>query len=245
MWLLHQFTPQMSAYNIPIALRFNAELNIDFLRQACEHILQQHPVLNSIFRQHKGELHQIEQLEHQLAFEHETTGLLTEAEITTYLREKSKQPFNLKQGPLFRVHVVSPNSGEYQYVLITVHHIVFDGSSAVLLIKTLMHTYQQLLAGVPPVLKKQQAGYDDFVLWQQQFIASRQGQAQLDYWQTQLSGELPVLTLPYDYSRPVEPHFKGTSYEQRTSGSSDEWRCRFLRCCCSPKRSRLRKRFRS
>ncbi|MCK9395482.1 MAG: SDR family NAD(P)-dependent oxidoreductase [Methylobacter sp.] len=39
LWLLHQFAPQMSAYNIPVALRFSAGLDVGLFRQACEHML--------------------------------------------------------------------------------------------------------------------------------------------------------------------------------------------------------------
>jgi amino acid adenylation domain-containing protein len=209
LWLLHQFAPQMSAYNIPVALRFSTGLDVDLFRQACELMMQRYPVLGSVFRQHNGELYKILPSDAQLCFMHENS----EADIIESFREKSKQPFDLEHGSLFRVHVLSPVSTIDSYVLITVHHIVFDGSSAVLLIKALMQTYRQLLAGAAPDQALPQTGYNDFVLWQQQFMDDEQAQAQLDYWKAQLSGELSALSLPCDYPRPAEQRFNGASYE--------------------------------
>lgn len=210
LWLLQQFAPQMSAYNIPVALRFRTGLNVDLFRRACELMLQHYPLLGSVFRQHNGELYQTLPSDTKLCFEHQNA----EADIIVLLREKSKQPFDLEGGSLFRVHVLSPVSSQDSYVLITVHHIVFDGRSSVLLIKALLGAYRQLLAGTEPEPAPQQTGYNDFVLWQQQFMAGEQALAQLDYWKAQLiSGELSVLSLPFDYPRPLEQRFNGASYE--------------------------------
>jgi len=218
LWLLHQLAPQMSAYNIPVVLRFRTGLDIDLFRQACELMLQRHPVLGSVFRQHNGELYQILPSDAQLCFAHENS----EADIIELFREKSKQPFDLEHGPLFRVQVLSPVSAVDSYVLITVHHIVFDGSSAVLLVKALMQTYRQLLAGAEPDQALPQAGYNDFVLWQQQFMAGEQAQAQLDYWKSRLSGELSALSLPCDYPRPAEQRFNGAGYEMKLASDLTE-----------------------
>ncbi|MCK4840518.1 MAG: amino acid adenylation domain-containing protein, partial [Methylococcales bacterium] len=213
LWLLHQFNPQMSAYNVPIALRFKAGLNRSVFQRACKYILQYYPLLGATFQQNNGELYQTLIPETHLCFEHENIDLTDEADIVELLREKSKQAFDLAHGSLFRVHLFSPTQADETYVLITVHHIVFDGSSAVLLIKALMQAYQQLVAGTILALKPVQTSYFDFVQWQQQFLAGEQGLAQLNYWKSQLSGDLPVLSLPCDHKRPAVQRFKGASYE--------------------------------
>ncbi len=213
LWLLHQMAPEMSAYNIPIALRINGRLEIDIFKHACEQVLQRYPLLAAAFGQENGELYQTLSNGHPLSFEHKTTELTAEAEIIAALRQLSKQPFDLSAGALFRIHVLSSASGEQHYLLLTVHHIIFDGSSAVLLLNTLMQNYRQLLSGAEPEPVRPQTGYDDFVRWQQQFMSGEQGQAQLAYWQQQLSGEIPVLSLPYDYPKLATPRFIGDSFE--------------------------------
>ncbi|MCK9395481.1 MAG: amino acid adenylation domain-containing protein [Methylobacter sp.] len=179
-------------------------------------------MLGSAFRQHDGELYQTLPLDGQLCFAYENSALTDETGIIDLLREKSKQPFDLEHGPLFRVHAVSPVSGGAGYVLITIHHIVFDGSSAVLLVKALLQTYRRLLAGTAPELAQEQTGYNDFVRWQQQFMGSEQAQAQLNYWKTRLSGELSALSLPCDYPRPAKQSFNGAGYELRLASDLTE-----------------------
>jgi polyketide synthase PksN len=213
LWLLHQLAPQMSAYNVPVALRFGGGLDIGLFRQACEHMLRRFPVLGSVLGQHNGELYQRVPGDAQLHFEHERTDGVLEADIVDLLRAKSKQPFDLERGPLFRVHVLSPTSGKDSYVLITVHHVVFDGGSAVLLMKALLEAYRALLAGCRPELPPGRAGYGDFVDWQRQFMASERAQEQLNYWREQLGGDLPTLSLPCDYPRPARQSFIGASHE--------------------------------
>lgn len=211
LWLLHQLSPTMSAYNVPIALRFGAALNIDVLKKACAHLLLRFPALGSIFAQDDGVLFQRRRDGAELAFEHERFNGRTEAEIVDVLRTKSKRPFDLEHGPLFRVNVISTNTGDDIYVLMTVHHICFDGRSAVLLVRALMEVYQELSVGSAPSLPDHPTEYGDFVLWQQNFMESEQAQAQLSYWKAELAGVRPISGLPYDYPRPATPGYAGAS----------------------------------
>ncbi|MCX7366149.1 MAG: SDR family NAD(P)-dependent oxidoreductase, partial [Alphaproteobacteria bacterium] len=135
LWLLHQLAPQTSAYNVPMALRL-PELDIELLQQACAHMLRRFPILASVFGQRNGEPFQRTETDPRLAFEHERIGATDEATVVELLRARSKRPFDLEHGPLFRVHVISPAGGA-SHVLLVVHHIVFDGSSAVVLVRSL------------------------------------------------------------------------------------------------------------
>ncbi|MFE4354646.1 condensation domain-containing protein, partial [Peribacillus butanolivorans] len=51
--------------------------------------------------------------------------------------------------------------------------------------------------------------YKDYAVWQQQFIQSELYKKQEEHWLKELDGELPVLTLPTDYSRPAVQTFEG------------------------------------
>lgn len=211
LWLLHQLAPQTSAYNVPMALRFEAGLDIEVLRQACVHMLRRFPVLASVFGQRNGEPFQRVEADPHLVFEHERSDATEEAAVIGMLSARSKRPFDLEHGPLFRVHVIS-SAGGASHVLLVVHHIVFDGSSAVVLARALDETYRALLAGDTPSVAAESADYGDFVRWQQRFLASDDGQAQLGYWRRRLDGDLPVLALPADLPRPARRRFDGASH---------------------------------
>ncbi|MGZ9709227.1 amino acid adenylation domain-containing protein [Glaciimonas sp. GNP009] len=214
LWLLQSLTPQLSAYNVPIALHFD-ELKLSVLREACEWLLQRHAALRSVFREQDGVIYRTEPASAALTMTHDRVDVANAADVVDLLRQKSKQPFDLAHGPLLRVAVVSSKlENGPAYVLITVHHIVFDGASAMLLVKDLLQAYRQLLAGRTPTHAPvhSQSAYGDFVRWQQQFLDGAQAGRQRDYWIDQLAGELPVLALPYDMPRPLQSGFNGASH---------------------------------
>jgi polyketide synthase PksN len=222
LWLLHQLSPQTSAYNIPVALRFRGVLDIPLFRQAWQLVLESHPPLRSLVRQHQGELVQVVPAERAPSFEQEVFDPAIHSGAIELLRQKSKQAFDLERGPLARMHVFAPASGKDCHVLIVVHHIVFDGSSAMLMVQALLRAYRSLLAGAEPRREQQPSAYADFVEWQQQFMASEQGRAQCDYWKTQLAGELAAFSLPSDHPKPAAQGFDGASHELKLSSALTE-----------------------
>ena len=211
LWLLQQLTPAMSAYNVPLAFKIEAALDLMLFKQAFEYILRQHSALNTVFEQHGGDLCQIQRNGDDTWFEHLPIDSADEAVVIDVLKLKSKQAFDLKRGPLFRVCVHVNASSTVSYVLLTVHHIVFDGTSAVILLQDLMRVYHQLLEGKPPHLSQVSASYHDFVSWQQNFMLSQQAQVQLNYWKQQLSGNLVTRLLTGDYPRTATQRFEGAS----------------------------------
>ncbi|HYK43323.1 MAG TPA: amino acid adenylation domain-containing protein [Thermoanaerobaculia bacterium] len=51
--------------------------------------------------------------------------------------------------------------------------------------------------------------YGDYAEWQREWLRSGEMQSQLEYWQQQLKGELPVLELPTDHPRPPVATLRG------------------------------------
>ncbi|WP_187959436.1 condensation domain-containing protein, partial [Bacillus mojavensis] len=86
------------------------------------------------------------------------------ADIMPFLKEKAKEPFQLEAGPLWRTHIF--HRLEECIVLITIHHIIFDGVSMLTLISALFEAYQQLLNGIEPLQQPSTADYYDFVDWE-------------------------------------------------------------------------------
>src|SRR5690625_5931199 len=57
-----------------------------------------------------------------------------------------------------------------------------------------------------------QKGYNDFVYWQNNYLESNRAKQDLAYWKDKLAGELPVIDLPTDYSRPKIRTYDGDQY---------------------------------
>src|SRR5205823_224049 len=104
---------------------------------------------------------------------HEVVDHVDKRDVIPFLREKVKQPFDLEQGPLMRVHLCARGHGQEQdhIALITMHHIVFDGTSSILLASTLMNAYHALSRGEEPEPVVPEASYQDFVHWEQGMLA--------------------------------------------------------------------------
>lgn len=58
----------------------------------------------------------------------------------------------------------------------------------------------------------EKVSYLNYVQFQQELVTSPEGEGHLEYWQHQLSGELPVLILPTDYPRPPLQSYHGSTY---------------------------------
>src|SRR3989339_740225 len=88
-------------------------------------------------------------------------------------------------------------------LIMVMHHIISDGVSNNILLQELTHTYNALAQGKKPELKKLDIQYKDYADWEQNINNKQRLKKQEKYWLNELSGNLPVLELPLDKSRPV------------------------------------------
>ncbi len=96
-------------------------------------------------------------------------------------------------------------------MLINVHHIAVDGWSVWILLDEFRSLYAANTGGSPANLPRPPVQYSDFVTWQHETLSEREWRERLwQYWQTQLAGELPVLSLSSDHPRPsVQTYQRG------------------------------------
>ncbi|MDQ0497108.1 non-ribosomal peptide synthetase, partial [Paenibacillus brasilensis] len=214
LWLLHKISPEMNAYNVPICLRFNTKIEIESVQQAFYIVLEQHPILKSVIEEENGNPYQNFQPTQPLHVYVEDISTLEEEEIIPSIRNKAKQPFVLEQDPLMRVYLMSRSEQEH-FILVVIHHIIFDGSSFVIFIQSFLDAYKDLVQGKRPAVLPPAASYSDFVEWEQTMLASAEGEKYRSYWKQQLSGALPTLELPYDRSGFLVPSVEAQTYTKR------------------------------
>jgi len=124
------------------------------------------------------------------------------------LRRMARRPFDLARGPLLRAVLVQFDRQSYQ-LLLALHHSVFDGWSAGLLMDELGALYQAFVAGQPSPLADLPVQYGDFAVWQRRYLQGQVLQEHRAYWQAQFQGDLPVLALPGDWPRPAAQSHRG------------------------------------
>jgi amino acid adenylation domain-containing protein len=122
--------------------------------------------------------------------------------------EETRQPFDLRRGPLFRYRLARL-AAEQHMLLLTMHHIISDGWSLGVLGRELAALYQAYSSGQSSPLAELGIQYADFAVWQREWLQGEVLEKQLAYWRQQLGGELPVLELPIDRSRPPRQTYHG------------------------------------
>ncbi|KTS80479.1 peptide synthetase, partial [Paenibacillus jamilae] len=214
LWLLHKMSPEINAYNVPICLRFNTKVEIENVKQAFHTVLEQYPILNSVIEEENGTPYQKLEPAQPFNMQVEDISSLKADEIMPFIRSKAKQPFALEQDSMMRVYLMSRSEQEH-FILVVIHHIIFDGSSFVLFIQSFLDAYKDLVRGNRPIVLPPAASYNDFVEWEQTMLASAEGEKHFSYWKQQLSGALPTLELPYNRSGFLTPSMEGQTYTKR------------------------------
>jgi len=203
-WFLDRLEPGSSAYNMPAAVQLTGRLDVDALARACAGIERRHEVLRTVFPSESGKALQV--------VREPRTALLAVEEVPSreealrLAAEEAERPFDLAEGPLWRVRLLRLAQDEH-VLLVNLHHIVSDGWSVGLLTRELATLYEAFSRGLPSPLSELPVQYADFAAWQRSRLTGPVLEELLRYWKERLAGPLPVLELPLDRPRKaVETH---------------------------------------
>jgi amino acid adenylation domain-containing protein/non-ribosomal peptide synthase protein (TIGR01720 family) len=194
LWFLDDLDPGSTEYHTITALRLTGTLDTDALRTALNTLVARHEPLRTTFDTVDGRGTQVVHPPAEVPIH---TVDSAEAELDRHLRAELRQPFDLAEGPLFRVLLV--RLGEHEHVLLlTLHHIITDGWSMEIIAEELSIGYAAATRDVPPDLPALPVQYPDFAVWQR----NRSLDGGIAYWTEQLRG-LEPLELPADRPRPA------------------------------------------
>ena len=211
LWFLDQFAPKNSLYNIRLNLRLSGRLDHRALEMSLTELVRRHEVLRTNFRKQNGEPTQY--IRHafptilsviDLSELHESER---ELRAFTIAAEEYSRPFDLAHDSLLRSSLLRLGDEDH-ILLITVHHIVFDGWSDGVLRNELRSLYEAFSNGKGSPLCDLPCQYADFALWQRNHYQNGGLDRQLEYWTRHLS-DAPVLELPTDHRRPPLQTFRG------------------------------------
>ena len=121
--------PTSTIYNIPYLLSYPDSVEAEQLADVVKRVVEAHPELSIHFTTEGDAI--IQTLADSVPVEVPITEISDE-ELTSYKNEFVR-PFNLQKAPLYRFEVVKTERGVH--LLMDVHHLVFDGGSADLLIR--------------------------------------------------------------------------------------------------------------
>ncbi|MFQ5852528.1 MAG: condensation domain-containing protein, partial [Candidatus Binatia bacterium] len=205
MWFLDQLEPGSTVYIRPVAMRLTGPLDMASLEQTLSEILRRHEVLRATFLTVEGQPIQVITPPGPTTLPvidvSELSTTERESRATMLAIEEVQLPFNLAQGPLLRATLLRLAEEEH-VLLLVMHHIVFDGWSAKVLMREIAALYEAFSTGKGPALPELPIQYADFAHWQRQWLQREVLERQVAYWKDQLAGLPPSLNLPTDRPRP-------------------------------------------
>jgi len=193
-------------YNESITIHRQGALDVAALQQSLTEIVRRHEAWRTTFHTLDGQPVQIVHPAPE-RFPISTYDLSTlpesrrEEEALRLASEQAREQFNLKTGPLLRVMLIHLGDTRHQ-VHVTMHQIIVDGVSVFRIFPLeLIKLYEAFAEGRPSPLPEPGIQYGDFARWQKEFLGQEILERQLNYWQEQLSGELPSLEWRCDRPR--------------------------------------------
>lgn len=210
LWFLHKLDPASPAYNIPVAIRLEGELDLDALRRAFAGLVARHESLRTRFSDSGGQPSQQVLAEGEPGFRREDVSAQGPAEALRRAREEALRPFDLESDPPLRVLVLKLGPADH-IVLVTLHHIVSDGWSVAILQRELAALYHEAVSGERAGLAPLPAHYADYALWQRAQLGPDAIASHLAFWTARLAGAPEQLSLPFDHRRPARRSDAGAS----------------------------------
>lgn len=165
LWLANQVEGASGSLNFSVCLALQGTFELERFEQALRALLERHPILLNNFE--LGEEDCVQRRAHGPA---ELSIAVRNAETERWddiVQEQANQPFSFSSDLLIRVTLLVSGTGE-QMLLITVHHLVADGWSLLVMLRELAALYSGSAAALPPA-----TSYSDYVADQAKSIEMR------------------------------------------------------------------------
>jgi len=211
LWFLQQLYPKNAFYNYSETYTFNGVLNDSILIESLKRVYKDHDILKTTYHIENGDIFQ--KINHDSEIDittHDFSNLskeVSEIESKKIISDNSKRYFDLTQSPLVRAVLITKNA-KTNILQITLHHIITDKWSMGKFREDLASYYRELIQNSKITEKRTEIQYTDYAYWQSKNEINTDS---LNYWKNKLSGDIPVLNLPTDYPRPLQPTFKGAA----------------------------------
>ncbi|MFE4977914.1 amino acid adenylation domain-containing protein, partial [Kitasatospora sp. NPDC056651] len=198
LWFLDQLEPRNPEWVTGLWLRVPEGADTRDVQQAVDTVVDRHEILRTTYTAVGGEPVQIPAATATVPVR---VREIPREELTALLREELGQGFDLTSGPVIRVVLVRLPD-QPAGLLVTVHHIAFDGWSAGILERELRTLLADRAAGRGSELPELTVQYADYATWEQEQLTDEVVKHELEYWHSMLD-DLTTVELPLDRVRPA------------------------------------------
>ncbi|WP_410870786.1 non-ribosomal peptide synthase/polyketide synthase [Nocardia sp. A7] len=216
MWVMHQLSPQSSAYHIPAAIRLTGDLDLPALQAAIADLLARHDTLRT--RYPDTAAGPVQQVMPAWSAAVDLAPIpVAPTDVETRIAALVAQPFDITAAPPVRVALYRLGDNDHVLVVV-VHHISADGYSIDPLTRDLVRAYVDRADGREPGWAPLEIQYGDFSTWQRALLGSDTDPdsvltQQLAYWTRELAGAPELLTLPTDRARAARREMRGATVD--------------------------------
>jgi len=204
LWLLQKLNPKNPFYQYGHLYKIKGNLDVDLLSKSFQKLIDKHEIFRTNF---------IETEEGVELKVHSTLNFSIEkieiSNNTSNAHEAvfsfATNIFDLTSDQLLRIGLIKISEKEHWMVL-SIHHIIGDRSSLLILQNEVFSFYKNNNIEKSKLDLKPSLQYTDYAFWKNNQPTNQQ---HLNYWLQQLSGEIPLLELPSDKTRPKQATFKG------------------------------------
>ncbi len=198
MWLIDQLDPTASAFSVTFPIRLGGVLDVGALGRALTDVARRHEILRTTFPIVEGR--PLQRISPTSGFDLEVVDLsalpVMDAEADRLAATALGRTLDLIHGPLVTAMLLRRDADDHT-LLLTLHHILFDGWSAGILLREVAAFYQ---GSALPELPIQ---YGDFAVWQREWLQGAAEEPLLAWWREKLTPPPPHLDLPGAKREPV------------------------------------------
>ncbi|WP_329354566.1 amino acid adenylation domain-containing protein [Streptomyces anulatus] len=208
-WVSEQLADAGSHYGTPVVFALRGELDPGLLEVALTHVVERHEVLHSVVSIASGSPRFVVVPAHPVRLDPQDVA--SEQEMTERVSAATAAPFDLLHGPLVRFGLYRLGPADHR-LLVDIHHLIFDGVSAGVLVQELVELLAAGAEGRTPELPVLPFGYGQYAVAQRRSLGEGLLASQVEHWCTQLRDASFALELPTDYQRPSRMSSHGASH---------------------------------
>lgn len=205
LWFLDQLNPGNPLYNEAFVYELKGKVDIEILKSSLMHIVIRHETLRTTFVLDSGEPIQkvmnVETINMPIVDFSRLSDSDKQQQSLAFVKNEAIRSFDLSEGPLFVCHLIK-FTDDLHWLMVNVHHIVFDGWSLSVFMNELATTYESLLNNKAVDLPALPVQYTDYAIWQQEWVNGPYFNSQIKYWEERLKGANFTLSFPTDKLRP-------------------------------------------
>ncbi len=206
LWALTQISEAGSmAYHVYTTFELSGPLRVQVLQEAVRKVVHRHESLRTVIRDESQHVMPLPHVEVPVRDLSESDD--PERAVDEWYENEVRTPFDLAEGPIFRVCILRLGRESHLLVL-TAHHILVDGLAGYIAMRDVAETYSALCeereVRLPPAMQNR-----EYVERQMRLARSEEMKAHETYWLERFAGEPPILDLPGDRPPPPIRHYQG------------------------------------